>query len=69
VPADASVTITMQNQDQAVPHDVKFNVPGEPTTGLCSGPCTRSVTFTAPAGTYSFQCTLHPDMAGTITAR
>ena len=68
VPAGSRVTVTFQNNDNLVPHDFGVSIAGVPHTETCSGPCTRSITFTAPRGTYSFQCSLHPDMLGTFVA-
>ena len=69
VPAGSTVTVTLQNNDLAVPHDFGVSIPGVPHTETCPGPCTRSITFVAPAGTYSFQCSLHIDMVGSFVAR
>jgi plastocyanin len=64
VKAGASVTLTLQNQDSFVPHNI--NVLGVKTAD-CTGPCTASVSFTAPApGNYTFQCSIHPTMTGTL---
>jgi plastocyanin len=68
------VSVTLQNIDNGVPHDVSFGRAsgGPPATGLplgtsCYGPCTDSYSFTAPGpGNYAFFCSLHPDMAGTF---
>lgn len=68
VAAGSTVTVTLQNNDTAVPHDFGVSIAGVPHSDTCSGPCTRSITFTAPRGTYSFQCSLHPDMVGTFVA-
>ena len=67
--AGASVTLTLQNDDTAVPHDIAFSF--GPATETCAGPCTRSIRFTAPApGTYSFKCNTHPDiMTGSVSVR
>jgi plastocyanin len=69
VPAGATVTLTLVNNDQAIPHDIGVSIAGVPHTQTCSGPCTRSITFTAPRGTYTFQCSLHPDMVGSFFAQ
>ncbi|HLF79334.1 MAG TPA: cupredoxin domain-containing protein, partial [Dehalococcoidia bacterium] len=62
-----AVTITLDNKDQAVPHDVGVNLPGVAKTQTCSGPCVRSISFTAPSpGTYEFFCSTHIDMKGTF---
>jgi plastocyanin len=60
------VTVSMNNQDAFVPHDL--SIPGIASIPSCTGPCTGGpVTFTAPApGNYPFLCTVHPDMTGTL---
>ena len=66
VPAGARVTATLQNDDPGVEHNLTFGVPGLAHGPTCSGPCTRTQTFTAPAaGSYFFLCTLH-DMFGDL---
>jgi plastocyanin len=68
VSSGSSVTIHFVNDDQAVPHNIAFDVGGLQFTDVCSGPCTADLTFTAPApGQYSFACTVHPYMTGTLT--
>jgi plastocyanin len=67
-PSGSSVTITLDNKDLAVPHDVGVNLPGVAKSETCSGPCVRGITFTAPAaGSYQFFCSTHIDMKGTFT--
>lgn len=67
VPAGATVTATMQNDDGTIDHNLTFSVPGLAHGDTCTGPCTRTQTFTAPAaGAYFFLCTIH-DMSGTFT--
>jgi plastocyanin len=64
VKSGAQVTITLANQDSFVPHNL--NVLGVKAND-CTGPCTSSVSFTAPApGSYTFQCSIHPSMTGTL---
>jgi plastocyanin len=64
----ASVTITLNNQDTRVPHNVA--VSGLGTSATCPGPCTAALTFTAPApGNYGFVCTVHPYMTGTLVVQ
>jgi plastocyanin len=62
------VTINLDNKDLSVPHDVGVNLPGVAHSDTCSGPCSRSITFTAPGpGTYQFFCSTHTDMKGTFS--
>ncbi len=64
VKSGAQVTITLANQDSFVPHNL--NVLGVKAND-CTGPCTSSVSFTAPApGSYTYQCSIHPSMTGTL---
>lgn len=71
VPADTPFTIGFDNQDADVPHDVAirddsgivFN--GEDVTG--PGQVIDHVPA-IPAGTYTFFCTFHGNMTGTLTA-
>ncbi len=66
VPAGASVTATLQNDDAGVQHNLTFSLPGLPHGDTCTGPCTAPQTFTASAaGSYFFLCTIH-DMVGTF---
>jgi plastocyanin len=61
------VTVTLDNKDQAVPHDIGFSLPVNTKTETCAGPCVRSVTFTAPRpGTHEFFCSTHLEMKGTF---
>jgi len=67
VPAGASVTVKLYNDETYIPHDVRVDVPGAEASKLCIGPCVSTLTFTAPdPGTYAFYCTLHPDMKGNV---
>lgn len=66
VPANATVTAVLQNDDEGVEHNLSFSLPGLGHGDTCRGPCNRTQTFTAPAsGTFFFLCTLH-DMSGTV---
>ncbi len=71
VPAGATVTMNFDNQDSGIPHNVavyedktaaKSIYKGE----IITGPKKTTYTFTAPskAGTYYFQCDVHPSMNG-----
>ena len=67
VPAGASVTVKLYNDETYIPHDVRVDVPGAEASKLCVGPCVSTLTFTAPdPGTHAFYCTLHPDMKGSV---
>ena len=45
-------------------------IPPASRTQTCSGPCSDSITFdSGPAGTYSFNCSIHPTMEGTFTVQ
>jgi plastocyanin len=68
VAAGSTVTVNFQNNDTAVPHDFGVSIAGVPHTETCPGPCTRSITFTAPRGVYTFQCSIHPEMVGPFIA-
>jgi cytochrome c oxidase subunit 2 len=73
VPADKPFQITFTNNDNATQHNVEIKNPdgsvafkGELITGV------GNATYNVPAleaGSYPFQCTVHPSMTGTITAK
>jgi plastocyanin len=66
VPAGATVTATLQNDDEGVEHNLSFSLAGLAHGETCKGPCTRTQSFTAAEpGSYYFLCTLH-DMVGTF---
>jgi len=72
LPADAESTITFDNQDAGVPHNIAIYTddslsenlfPGEIITG------TDTIDYPIPpleAGEYYFQCDVHPQMNGTV---
>jgi plastocyanin len=63
--AGASITAVFTNKDAAVEHNLTFSAPGLPHGETCTGPCTASQTFTAPAaGRYNFFCNIHSQMIG-----
>lgn len=78
VPADTPFTITFNNEDDGIPHNVQI-FEGEDTTGtlvfapegdeLITGPDTAVYEVPAlAAGTYTFNCLSHPTtMVGTLT--
>jgi plastocyanin len=69
-----STTITLNNQDEGVQHDlVIFDPSGAQVTAtaLKSGPSADSAVFTpGVAGAYPFKCSVHPQqMRGVITVQ
>jgi plastocyanin len=71
-PADAPFTLALDNRDSGVPHDVVIKDAGGAKvfgTELVTGPAVVVYDVPAlPAGQYSFVCTVHPNMTGTLTA-
>jgi plastocyanin len=70
----APVTVTFNNQDAGVTHDIVFYAPGGgqiAASDLFAGVGSQVVTFTPSApGTYAFKCSVHPrDMNGALTAQ
>ena len=72
VPAAAPFTLAFDNQD-AAPHDVVIkDGSGAPvyTGEIVTGPAVVVYDVPAlPAGSYTFACTVHPNMTGSITAQ
>ena len=70
VPAGQEVTITFDNQDAAVPHNLHIQAgpEGDFKTEIVEGPVLQTLTFEiAKPGSYSFVCDVHPiQMAGTL---
>jgi plastocyanin len=70
--ADAEVEITFTNADKGIQHNIDIFA-GDPSNSLfkgdlVTGASTVTYTFKAPAaGTYKFQCDVHPTMNGTVT--
>ena len=66
-------TINFDNQDANVPHDVDIrdanNAVLEDSQPF-PGPAVHEVQVGAlPPGTYTFFCSIHPNMTGTLTAQ
>jgi plastocyanin len=66
--AGVQVTITLDNKDAGVLHNVAFYTDRTASSPihvgeLLTGPATEDVVFTAPStpGTYFFRCDVHPD--------
>jgi plastocyanin len=75
--AGSDVTVTLDNRDGGVLHNVAFYTDRSASQliaggELFAGPATETVMFTAPAssGTYFFKCDAHPDqMNGAFVVR
>jgi len=76
-PADAPFTISFENRDAGIPHNVAIHVGGPGCVGaeLWQGaifPGVATQTYDVPAlaaGSYVFVCTVHPNMVGTLTVK
>jgi len=72
VPADAAFQIAFENKDAGIPHniDIKDANGGDVFVGeIFPGVATKTYDIPAlAAGSYSYVCTVHPNMTGTITA-
>lgn len=69
--ANHPIQIAFDNEDAGIPHDVEILAAGgrvifrgQIITGV--GQTTYSIP-PLPAGTYTFQCVVHPSMTGTLT--
>jgi plastocyanin len=75
--AGLDVTVTLDNKDAGVLHNVAFYTSRAATQKiaameLLTGPAKATITFTAPAsaGTFFFRCDVHPDsMSGAFVVR
>ncbi|MFP5342728.1 MAG: c-type cytochrome [Candidatus Limnocylindria bacterium] len=69
-PADTALTLRFDNQDPAIPHDVVVSDAGGVEvfrTETFPGPEVRAYPVEPlAAGTYSFLCSVHPNMTGTL---
>lgn len=61
-PAGEQVTITFENRDSGIRHNLRINGPsGRIATEIESGPVTQTLRFTIDEpGTYVFLCEVHP---------
>jgi plastocyanin len=74
-PANTPFQIIFTNNDAGIPHNVSIHE-GSPTGpevfkgDIFAGVRTESYHVPAlPAGTYSFVCSVHPNMVGTLTVK
>ena len=71
--ADAAFTIHFNNEDSGTPHNVEIKDAGGATAfkgEIVTGP--RQIDYAVPplkAGTYSFNCSVHSSMTGTLTVQ
>jgi cytochrome c oxidase subunit 2 len=72
-PADQPFTIHFKNDDTSVPHDVEIKDAGGAVAfkgDIITGPAETNYSVPAlKAGTYTFACTVHPNMTGTLTVQ
>lgn len=72
-PATAPFTIHFRNTDASVPHNVEIKDAGGAVAfkgNIITGPSEASYNIPAlAAGTYTFVCTVHPNMTGTLTVQ
>ena len=72
-PANTAFTIHFKNQDASVPHNVEIKDASGAIAfqgGTITGPSDTSYSVPAlKAGTYTFVCTIHPNMTGTLTVQ
>lgn len=74
-PADTPLTVQFDNTDTAAPHNVAFKgvLPdGKDWIGLPIADPGQQATYSVPAipaGTYTFYCSVHANMTGTLTVR
>ncbi len=70
-PADKPFTLAFVNEDQGTPHNVELKDSGGATVfngEIFPGVATKVYDVPAiPAGSYTFVCTVHPNMTGTAT--
>jgi plastocyanin len=70
-PANTPFTIHFNNKDAGIPHNIEIKDASSMTMfkgDIVNGPAEKDYAVPAlPAGTYSFNCTVHPNMTGTLT--
>lgn len=68
VPAGSHVAVTFENR-ASLPHNLTFSAPINVATAPVVDPgASETIEFDAPApGDYTFMCTIHPGMEGTLT--
>ena len=72
-PANKPFTIAFQNEDNGTPHNVDVKKPGGGDAfkgDIVNGVTTKVYNVPSlPPGDYPFQCTVHPDMTGTLSLK
>jgi plastocyanin len=78
-PAGGQITVTLDNQDAGVQHNISFYKSKSQTSApltqgargnLITGPAKEDIKFAAPPpGNYYFQCDVHPDMNGSFVVK
>jgi hypothetical protein len=74
-PANESFTLTLDNQENGIPHNVSIYANGQEADALFNGDTVTGVQSTLyrvqglAAGTYYFQCDVHPEMNGALVVR
>lgn len=69
--ANTPVELTFTNRSDSQPHNLAFKEVITAKTAATMAPGTsETISFTAPAaGTYTYVCTIHPGMEGTMTVQ
>ena len=73
LPANKATTLTFDNQDAGIPHDIAIFPDSSATNPLFTGEIVvgvKSVDYSIPVlkpGSYYFHCDVHPQMSGTVT--
>ena len=73
LPANKATTLTFDNQDAGIPHDIAIFPDSSATNPLFTGEIVvgvKSVDYNIPVlkpGSYYFHCDVHPQMNGTVT--